>query len=149
MSNSITLAAYYTLVQRRPAYRGECAGGIGVGQFQENAFYLIVWRAFLAALSGLILIVTHGVALVAAFLISADIALLFSLGLMVWLEQLNEERIVCTEPWRMLKPSQRPAGRAGREWAYGCLRETALRFAKGASALAIALSTSALVGSMV
>ena len=120
-----------------------------MSQFRENAFYLIVWRAFLAALSGLILIVTHGIALAVAFLISANIALLFSLGLIVWSEQLNEESVVRTEPWRMLKPSQRPAGRAGRKWAYECLRDTALRFAKGASALAIALSASALVASAV
>jgi len=120
-----------------------------VDPFRENAFYLIVWRAFLAALIGFVLIVTHDIALTAAFLVTAIMTLLFSLGLIVWSEQLNEERIVWTEPWRMLKPSQRPAGRAGRKWAYGCLREMALRFAKGASALAIALSASALIASVV
>jgi hypothetical protein len=122
--------------------------GIGMTPFRENAFYLMVWRAFLASLIGLVLIATHSIALAAAFLIAANMALLFSLGLIVWSEHLNEERIVWTEAWRMLSPRQRPAGRAGRRWAQGCLRETALRFAEGASALAIALSGSALIASV-
>jgi len=62
-----------------------------------------------------------------------------------WSERLSEERIVRTEAWRCLKPNQRPAGRAGRNWAHSYLREVTLRFAQAASALAIALSASALV----
>ena len=83
--------------------------------------------------------------LAAAFLIGANVALLFSLGLIVWSERLTEQRIVWTEAWRMLKPSQRPAGRAGRRWALSCLSDVALRFAQVVSVLAIALSASALM----
>src|SRR4051794_24508297 len=87
-------------------------GDIVMGPFRENAFYLLAWRAFLVALIALALIVTRSFELAAAFLIGANVALLFSLGLIVWSERLTEQRIVSTEAWRMLKPSQRPAGRA-------------------------------------
>jgi hypothetical protein len=120
-------------------------GDIVMGPFRENAFYLLAWRAFLVALIALALIVTRSFELAAAFLIGANVALLFSLGLIVWSERLTEQRIVWTEAWRMLKPSQRPAGRAGRRWALSCLSDVALRFAQVVSVLAIALSASALM----
>ena len=83
-----------------------CAGGDGMRPFRENAFYLLAWRAFLVALITLVLMITRSFELAAAFLIGANVALLFSLSLMVWSEWLSEERIVWTEAWRMLKPSQ-------------------------------------------
>jgi hypothetical protein len=73
--------------------------------FRENTFYLFAWRAFLTALIGLVLMATRSVEVAAALLIGANVALLFSFGLIVWSEQLTEERIVWTEAWRMLKPS--------------------------------------------
>jgi hypothetical protein len=123
-------------------------GGHGMIRFRENAFYLLAWRAFLAALIGLVLMATRCAEAAVAFLIGANVALLFSSGLIVWSEQLTDERVVWTEAWRMLRPSQRPAGRAGRRWAHGCLSDMALRFAEGASGLAIALSASALIASV-
>jgi len=42
-------------------------------------------------------------------------------------------------------PGERPAGKAGRRWALNSLEELALRFAKAASAVAIALAGTALV----
>jgi hypothetical protein len=114
-------------------------------RFRENAFYLLAWRAFLAALVGLVLMATRSAEATVAFLIGANVALLFSFGLIVWSEQLTDERVVWTAAWRMLKPSQRPAGRGGRRWAHRCLSDMALRFAEGASGLAIALSASALI----
>lgn len=120
-----------------------CAGGDGMRPFRENAFYLLAWRAFLVALITLVLMITRSFELAAAFLIGANVALLFSLSLMVWSEWLSEERIVWTEAWRMLKPSQQPAGRAGRRWAH--LSDVALRFAQVALVLAITLSASALM----
>src|SRR5271165_6885616 len=104
-----------------------CAGGDGMRPFRENAFYLLAWRAFLVALITLVLMITRSFELAAAFLIGANVALLFSLSLMVWSEWLSEERIIWTKAWRMLKPSQQPAGRAGRRWAHSCLSDVALR----------------------
>src|SRR5262245_64193036 len=113
--------------------------------FEEKAFYLLVWRAFLAALITLVLIVTQGYQVSAAFIIAANVALIFSLGLIVWARRLTDERIVSTEAWRMLKPGQRPAGIVGRRWARFYLSDMALRFAKASSAVAAGLSASALI----
>ena len=49
-------------------------------EFNEKAFYLLVWRAALAALVGAVLIVTRTAELAAALLVGAHIALLFSVG---------------------------------------------------------------------
>ncbi len=88
---------------------------------------------------------TRSFGLAAAFLIGANVALLFSVGLIAWKSQLDEEHIVRTEAWRALRPEQRPAGEAGRRWAESNLEELALRFAKASSAVAIALAGTALV----
>jgi hypothetical protein len=56
-----------------------------------------------------------------------------------------EKRIVRTEAWRTLRLDERPAGEGGRLWALNNLEELTLRFAKAASAVAIALAGTALV----
>src|SRR5262249_59309588 len=95
--------------------------------FEEKAFYLLVWRAFLAGLITLVLIVTRGYQVPGAFVIAANVALIFSLGLIVWARRLTDERIVWTEAWRTLKPGQRPAGIGGRPPACPYLNEGAPR----------------------
>ena len=116
-----------------------------MNEFNEKAFYLLVWRTVLVALVGTVLIVTSTVELTAALLVGANIALLFSVGLIVWSSQLDEEQIVRTEAWRMLMPGERPAGPVGRQCALNNLAEMAFRFAKASSAVAIALSGTVLV----
>src|SRR5262245_30444283 len=116
------------------------SGERAMNKFNEKAFYLLVWRAVLVTLVGLVLVVTRTVELATALLVGANIALLFSVGLIVWTSQLDEERIVRTEAWRMLVPGERPAGLLGRQCALNNLAEMAFRFAKASSAIAIALS---------
>lgn len=70
----------------------------------------------------------------------ANVALLFSVGLIAWRSHLDEERIVRTEAWRALAPEERPAGEAGRRWALNSFEELALRFARASSAVAIVLA---------
>ena len=113
--------------------------------FRETAFCLLVWRAFLTALVTVLLIVLSRFQLALAFLVGANVALLFSLGLIVWSELLTDDRIVWTAAWRMLAPQERPAGIAGRRWARRDLSEMSLAFAKTASAVAAVLSASAFV----
>jgi len=120
-------------------------GGQTVHPFSEKAFYLLVFRAILAALIAVVLMATRSFELASAFLIGADIALLFSLSLIAWKSQLDEQHIVRTEAWRMLRPGERPAGEGGRRWALICLEELTLRFAKASSAVAIVLAGTALV----
>ena len=113
--------------------------------FRDNVFYLLLWRAILVALVALVLAATRCLELRGALLTGANVALLFSLGLIVWSDWLGGDRIIWTKAWRMLRPDERPAGLAGRTVAYDCLRGLALRFAKGASVVAAALSASALL----
>ena len=120
-------------------------GAETVHPFSEKAFYLLVWRAILVALIAAVLMVTRSVELAAAFLIGANVALLFSVSLIAWKSRLDEKQIVRTEAWRALAPEQRPAGEVGRRWALNSLEELALRFAKASSAVAIALAGTALV----
>jgi len=109
-------------------------------EFNEKVFYLLVWRAVLATLVGAVFIVTRTAELEAALLVGANIALLFSVGLIVWTSQLDEEQIVRTEAWRTLMPKERPAGKSGRSCALNCLEEIAFRFAKASAAVAAALA---------
>ena len=142
-----------------PAYRGNDGLGLVRGgnrmrrslwerivhPFIEKAFYLLVWRAILVTLIAVVLMVTHSFELTAAFLIGANVALLFSVVLIAWKSQLDEAHIVRTEAWRALRPGERPAGEAGRRWALNNLEELTLQFAKASSAVAIALAGTVLV----
>lgn len=114
-------------------------------QFSEKAFYWLAWRAILVALIAVVLMATRSFGFTAAFLIGANVALLFSVCLIAWICQLDDERIVRTKAWRLVQPEERPAGEAGRRWALNSLAELALRFAKASSAVAIALAGTALV----
>ena len=78
----------------------------------------------------------------ATTLIGANVALLFSLGLMASLQWSAGQRIVWTKAWRMLPANRRPAGQSGRRLARDCQRDLTLRFAQGASAVASRLEAS-------
>ena len=112
-------------------------------RFSDTAFGLLVWRAFLTTLVTILLTTAGDLAV--ALLAGANVALLFSLGLIAWSQSLTDERVVSTEAWRLLSPAQRPAGIGGRRLACRHLRDEALLFAEAASAVAAALSAAALV----
>jgi hypothetical protein len=116
--------------------------------FIEKAFFLLLWRAILTTIVAIVLMATRSFGLAVAFLIGANVSLLFSVGLIAWKSQLDEERIARTEAWRALRPDERPSGQAGRRWALNNLEELTLRFAKASSAVAIALAGTALVMSV-
>jgi len=116
-----------------------------MNSFDENAFYLLVWRAILVALIGAILLLTHPLALAAALLTAGIIALLFSLVLMACSASLTEDRVARSAAWRLLPPAERPFGIGGQRWACNRLKEQMLRFAKGGSVVAIMSSASALM----
>ena len=113
--------------------------------FRDNVFYLLLWRAILATLIAIVLMVTRSFALGGAFLIGAHVALLFSVGLILWIRWVDDESLVRVRAWRMLMPSRRPAGPGGRRCACNYLKETGLRFAKAASAAAMALAAASLL----
>lgn len=80
-----------------------------------------------------------------ALKIGATTALIFSLGLLIRVYFLTEERFLRSEAWRALRPDERPAGEQGLQLARAQLEELLLRFAKGASGIAGILYCSALV----
>ncbi len=111
--------------------------------FQQNAFYLLLWRALATGIVAIVLMATC-FDVRAALLIGAHVALLFSLALIVTVKRRADDRVVWTAAWRMLKLEQQPAGVGGRRWASNCLRDISARFAAGAAAIAAVLSASAL-----
>ena len=113
--------------------------------FREKLFYLLLWRAILVSLFALVLSVTRCLDLRGALLTSANVALLFAIGLILWSDWMGADRIGWTKAWRTLRPDERPAGVVGRTVAYHYLCGLALRFAKGSSAVAVAMSALALL----
>lgn len=115
--------------------------------FREKAFCLLLWRTILVGAVAIVLIAVGQVPGVSTALIAAHVALLFAIGLMLWADRLSSERIVRSEAWRLLQATERPGGEGGRRLALDCLRGLTLRFAEGASGVAIALSGVALLAS--
>ena len=140
-------SAYYTLVE---CDAGEASASdwtlcSGMDPFRDNVFYLLLWRAILALLIALVLMVTRCTALGEALLVGAHVALLFSLGMLVWTSRLDDDRVVRFEAWRMLAKGERPAGSAGRRWACNVVKEITLRFARVGSAVAVGLAALSLL----
>jgi hypothetical protein len=113
--------------------------------FRETAICLTIWYAFLALLGGLLLIVLNDLDPDAAFLVAADITLLFALALIIKSLNLNEHGIARHEFWRALPAHQRPRGEGGRRIARSMVERIWLHSAKGAAAVAIVLCGLALV----
>jgi hypothetical protein len=107
--------------------------------FRETAVSLTAWYAFLAFLGALLLIVLNDIETPAAFLIAANVALLFALGLIAKARGLSERSIMRGEFWRALPARERPRGETGWRMAHSALEQTWLKFAKGAAAVAIVL----------
>lgn len=116
-----------------------------MNSFDQNSFFLLVWRTIVVVLIGTVLLLTHPLGLAAALLAAGIIALVFSLVLMACAASLTEDRISRSAAWRLLRPAERPFGVGGRRWACDRLKKQMLRFAKGGSVVAIISSASALV----
>jgi hypothetical protein len=106
---------------------------------RATAFCLTVWHAFLATLISTLIILLNDLAPGTAFLVWANIALLFSLWLVARAVRLDDKRLARGAFWRTIPVRLRPAGDAGLRMARAILQETWLRFAKGAAAAAIIL----------
>lgn len=115
--------------------------------FRQIAFLICVWKAFLAALVASILTVCFSFEVAPACLIGANVALVFSLALMLSAGRLDEDRIVRTETWRLAAEHEQLGDTLGRRFACTALADVTLRFAKGAAAVAIVLSSLALAAS--
>ncbi len=113
--------------------------------FRGNVFYVLLWRAILALVVAVVLMATRCGALGETLLIGAHVALLFSLGVVVWTGALDGNHLARFRPWRMLASGERPAGTAGRRWATQVAKETALPFARAGTAVAVGLAATSLL----
>ena len=112
---------------------------------RETAFCLTLWYAFLTALVAVLAIALQDLDRPSALLVAANVALLFALVLMARAGRLTDVSILRGQFWRTLSPRERLPGEAGARIARRALHETWLKFAKGAAAVAIVLSSVALV----
>ena len=107
--------------------------------FRETAFCLTLWHGILTLVVTVLAIALHDLDAPAALLAAATVALLFALVLMARAGRLTERTVTRGRFWRTVPPRNRPPGQAGARLAHRVLRETWLRFAKGAAVIAIVL----------
>jgi hypothetical protein len=119
-----------------------------MGAFHRFALATIARDAAFVALAAATLMVGFSFAPALALAIGANIALVFSLGLVLRAACLREDRIERTEVWRILRPHERPIGDEGRRSARDDLQEVLLRFAQAAAGVAIVLYTTSLLISL-
>jgi hypothetical protein len=117
--------------------------------FRRFAFFTLARDTGYVGLAAATLMLAFSFYPALAFCIGASVALLFSLGLLLRVGRLTEERLVRTEQWYALEPPERPPGHAGRSRARDSLEELLLRFAKDASGVASVLYGSALIASLI
>ena len=112
---------------------------------RETAFCLTLWHAVLTVIVAVLAIALHDLDRSASLLAAANVALLFALVLMARAGRLTDVNVVRGQFWRALPPGERPHGRGGARIARRALHETWLKFAKGAAAIAVVLSSFAFV----
>ena len=112
---------------------------------RETAFCLTLWYAVLTVIVALLAIALHDLDRSASLLVAANIALLFALVLMARAGRLTDRNVMRGQFWRTLSPRERPRGEAGARIARRALHETWLKFARGAAAIAVVLSSLAFV----
>jgi hypothetical protein len=116
--------------------------------FHRFAIFITARDASFIALGAGTLMLGFSFAPALALSIGANIALLFTVALLLRVACLTEERIVNTEAWRILKPQERPEGEIGRRLARDDLQLLLLRFAQAAAGLAVALYSASLILSL-
>jgi hypothetical protein len=112
---------------------------------RETAICLTLWYAVLTVIIAVLAIALHDLDRSASLLVAANVALLFALVLMARAGRLTDRNVMRGQFWRTLAPQERPRGEAGARIARRALHETWLKFAKGAAAVAVVLSSLAFV----
>jgi hypothetical protein len=116
--------------------------------FSRFAYFTVARDASFTALAGGMLMIAYSFDPPLALTIGASVALLFCIVLLVRTFLLTDDRVVETEPWKVLRPEERPIGDEGRHRATERLNAIMLTFAKNASAIACVLFSGALFFSL-
>jgi len=109
-------------------------------RFRETAFYLTLWYALMTFLGAVPYIIMYGFDLATESLIAANLTLLFAFFLWARTRYLTERSILRGQLWQAIPARERPPGEVGIRMAREALREMFLRFAHGATAVAIMLA---------
>jgi hypothetical protein len=117
--------------------------------FSRFAFFTLARDTGFVALAGFTLMVAFSFVPALACKIGATVSLIFSIGLLLRVYYLTEERLLRSEVWRALPPEERPAGEGGRRWARTHFETLMLHLAKGAAGTAGLLYCFALVLTLV
>lgn len=117
--------------------------------FARFAYFTVARDTCFVGLATVLLMLVFSFELSLAFKVGATIALVYSVGLLLRVCLLTEERFTHCEPWRVLRDEERPSGDQGRRWARAELEALLLRFAKSAAGVACFLYGSALLLSAV
>ena len=113
--------------------------------FARFAYFTLVRDAGFITLAAALLILAFSFEPPMAFDVSATIAQVFALGLLIRVCFLTEQRFSRSEAWGALTEEERPAGEDGMLWARAELERMLLRFAQSAAGIAGILYGSALV----
>ncbi len=113
--------------------------------FTRFAYVTVARDASFVSLASGILMLSFSFWPSVAIEVGAIVALMFSVGLLIRVGFLTEERFARSEAWRALRDEEKPEGEEAQHWARAELQEVLLRFAKSAAGVACVLFASALV----
>jgi hypothetical protein len=114
-------------------------------RFAQCAFAAIACDAVFVLIAATTLMFVFSFNPALALKIGAGVALAFSLRLIYRMYQLRKQGICHTEIWQFMKPDELPHEASAIRHAQERFEEILLRFAKGASAVAVVLSGAAFV----
>ncbi|HEX2138773.1 MAG TPA: hypothetical protein VHG33_03565 [Woeseiaceae bacterium] len=117
--------------------------------FRQFAVFSIVRDGSFVAVAAATLMLAFSFHPRLALLIGANMAFIFCICLGLRAMRLDAERVTRTEPWRGLERDERPEGEQGRHWACEAFRDLLLRSARLAALIAIVLSSSSLILTMI
>lgn len=117
--------------------------------FGRVAFITIAWDASFSAIAAIILMVVYSFDPPLAFFLGASVALFFTGVMLIRFLFLTEQRILNSEPWQVMDPSERPVGDDGLRGAQETFEAMLLRFAKAGSGAASTLFGFALLASWI
>jgi hypothetical protein len=114
-------------------------------RFGQCAFVSVACDAAFVVIAAAILMFAFSFNPALALKIGAGIALAFALRLIYRLAQLSRKGVCHTELWQIMEPDELPHEAQAIRWAQQRLEVLLLRFAKGASAVSVALFAAAFV----
>lgn len=119
-----------------------------MSRFAQFAFFTTARDASFVAVAATTLMVGFSFDPALALNLGGHASMLFCLGLLLRLSQLERRGVLRTEAWWVLEPHERPCDAQSLTRAHDDMQQTLLRFAKGASGTAGVLFSGSLIASL-